>query len=198
MFVFGHAGIGRTLAAPLARGLPDRWFFLGALLPDLIDKPLYYGLAWITGNYGADAGLISGTRTIGHTGTLMLALTVLSVVLKNRALAAMALGSATHLLLDAFMDFWSGGNPWANGVVVAILFPGAGVRFPVTPHTGANEHAWSLLRPEILATEAVGALLIGWHLWKHRHESMVVRDARAFASAMRKRLRFRRRRVAEE
>lgn len=195
MFVFGHTGIGRTLAAPLARGLPDGWFFLGALLPDLIDKPLYYGWAALTGVHGADAGLLSGTRLFGHTGLLMLVIAGLAVWRRNRALAAIALGSASHLLLDAFMDFWSGGDPFVNGVAVAIFFPFVGFRFPMAPHAGVSEHASSLLRPEIIVAEVVGFFLLSWHFWKYRHQSAVVHDARVFASELRKRMRFRRRRA---
>jgi hypothetical protein len=44
MFALGHLGIGKKLAArPFRRFSPTdrRAFFVGALLPDLIDKPLY-------------------------------------------------------------------------------------------------------------------------------------------------------------
>jgi hypothetical protein len=193
MFVFGHTGIGRTLAAPFARGLPDAWFMVGALLPDLVDKTLYYVMSAATGLHGADLGLISGTRTWGHTGILLLAFTGLAAFQKSRAWAALALGMGTHLLLDAFMDLRVGDDPWLNGVVVAVFFPGAGIRFPVSPFPDALAHAQGLLRREIILTEGIGLLLLGWHFWKSRHQNAVVRDARAFAQAIRKRIRWRRR-----
>ncbi len=77
MFVLGHLGIGKRLAAhPYRRfsRVDKRAFFVGALLPDLIDKPLYYGWSWLTGKHGAEAGLISGTHLFGHTGLFLLAL----------------------------------------------------------------------------------------------------------------------------
>jgi hypothetical protein len=46
MFFFGHLGVGATLVRPWKERLPFRWVLLGAVLPDLIDKPLYYGLSW--------------------------------------------------------------------------------------------------------------------------------------------------------
>ena len=97
MFVFGHVGIGSWLARPLARPGELRWLVLGTLLPDLLDKPLYYGLVLATSRRAADLGLISGTRTFGHT--LLAALLVLLAV-RGRRGAMVALGMATHLLLD--------------------------------------------------------------------------------------------------
>mgnify|MGYP001612471770 CR=1 FL=1 len=173
MFVFGHTGIGRTIAAPFARGLPERWILAGTLLPDVIDKPLYYGMKLLTGLSAVDIGLISGTRTFGHTGVLMIAFSALAALFGSRPAAALALGSATHLLLDALLDLSSGGLPWENGVVVAILFPFAGFRFPITPHADATANAWSLVRPEILVTEIVGNNAIICRLLRSTLESSV-------------------------
>src|SRR4051812_43796707 len=67
MFALGHVGIGRRLV-PRYRAFTarERWIFaLGALLPDLIDKPLYYIPSWITGKRGAELGLIAGTHSFG-------------------------------------------------------------------------------------------------------------------------------------
>src|ERR1041385_5467328 len=70
MFVLGHIGIGRRLAAHryAAFSRRDRWLFvLGTILPDLIDKPLYYIPSSITGKEGAALGIIAGTHSFGHT-----------------------------------------------------------------------------------------------------------------------------------
>src|SRR4051812_43545813 len=104
MFVFGHLGIGSKLATPWAQGLPRRWLLVGTLLPDLIDKPLYYGLSFATGKSGTDLGLISGTRTFGHTALFLVLLALGSIIRRSRILAALALGTATHLLIDNFGD----------------------------------------------------------------------------------------------
>ena len=70
MFALGHLGIGKKLAArPFRHFSPAerRAFFVGALLPDLIDKPLYYIPAWLTGKEGAAAGILSGTHLFAHS-----------------------------------------------------------------------------------------------------------------------------------
>ena len=75
MFVLGHLGVGKKLAARPYRQfsrLDKRAFFVGALLPDLIDKPLYYVPAWLTGRRGAAAGILSGTHLFAHTGLFLL------------------------------------------------------------------------------------------------------------------------------
>ena len=49
MFFFGHLGAGSRLASPFSKGLPRGLLLLGTLLPDLIDKPLFYGLLFLRG-----------------------------------------------------------------------------------------------------------------------------------------------------
>ena len=80
MFLLGHLGIGRELVKPFSKGLPLAGIFLGTILPDLIDKPLYYSLAVITHKWGSELGLISGTRTFGHTAAFLLLLTFISFI----------------------------------------------------------------------------------------------------------------------
>src|SRR6185312_7307809 len=101
MFVLAHLGIGLELARPWRRRLPVKPLLLGTLLPDLIDKPLYYGLAWATGRRGYAIGLISGTRTFGHTVLFAAAIAAYAAARRSKAAAAVALGCATHLILDA-------------------------------------------------------------------------------------------------
>ena len=79
MFALGHLGIGKKLAARPFRDFSPadrRAFFVGALLPDLIDKPLYYIPAWVTGKEGAAAGILSGTHLFAHTGLFLVVLTL--------------------------------------------------------------------------------------------------------------------------
>src|ERR1700733_5728748 len=101
MIFFGHLGIGLKTAQPFRRDLPLKPLLLGTLLPDLIDKTLYYGLSFATGRRGAELRLISGTRTFGHTILFTLALGAIAARRRSKTLAALALGSATHLFLDA-------------------------------------------------------------------------------------------------
>ena len=62
-----------------------RWLIAGCLLPDLIDKPLFYGLLWL---HGHPDPLISGSRSVGHTGLFLVSL--LAIALLSRRAAAWA------------------------------------------------------------------------------------------------------------
>ena len=100
MLPLAHMGIGSKLVNTWSKELP-RWALLaGTLLPDVIDKPLYYILFAITRLNGGHLGLINNSRTVGHTAMFLLALTLLAVTRRSRVLAALALGVATHLMLD--------------------------------------------------------------------------------------------------
>jgi len=136
VFVLGHLGIGSRMLGPLRRRLPWTWLFLGCVLPDLIDKPLFYGLLWLRGHPDA---LISGTRTFGHTGLFLMLLTLLAVVLRSRALWAVAAGVLTHLLLDGLGEVFVTPPPDAH-FLIALLFPLYGVRFPVAHFDSLYEH----------------------------------------------------------
>jgi hypothetical protein len=175
VFVLGHLGIGSRLAGRLPGVLrAPGWLALGTLLPDLIDKPLYYALSLPTGLHGAELGLISGTRTFGHTALFGLALfaglTVRGHRLAGRALLA---GLATHWLLDC------GGEPAGAlllrlglvepsppgpgpGTLAAILFPLLGPHFPIAPFKSATAHFATLRN---LYT-VFGELLGGFFLWR--------------------------------
>src|SRR5262245_35432229 len=101
MFVLGHLGIGSWIAARRVRAGQRGWLLFGTRLPDLIDKPLYYALSLATGRHGRELGLISGTRTFGHT---LLLVAVLWILLPRRAGTPLALGMLTHLGLDELGD----------------------------------------------------------------------------------------------
>src|SRR4051794_22276899 len=95
MFVLGHMGIGRALIRPWQRHLPVVAFFVGTLLPDIIDKPLYHFHL---------LGPMPATRMVGHTGLLVLAIALLAWFTHVRSVMAVAAGMATHLALDCLMD----------------------------------------------------------------------------------------------
>jgi len=176
MFILGHVGIGSRLGTllPSVRAAPRRgWLILGTLLPDLIDKPLYYGLPLLTGS-DEGGGLISCTRTVGHSA-LFAALLWLAVRALGRRAEALALlvGMATHWLLDLGGDV-SGYLTHALGVtskpagwssLKALLFPLVGGHFAVMPFHSAREHLVSLAQVYTLLGEAVGAVLLltAWH-----------------------------------
>lgn len=190
MYLFGHIGIGQTVASPWRRRLPTRPLILGTILPDLIDKPLYYGFVLATGRHGAAIGLISGTRTFGHTGLFLLLLTLVAVVRKSPVFAALALGVATHLLLDSL------GNPFSHVLAtggVPLLWPLHGLRFPVFPYTGAKDQLWqALLNPYFFWTEILGLSLIFWDRWKAAHRLEIAQFLRIRRREMRHEIRQRR------
>ena len=162
MFLLGHLGIGAWLGARRVRAEQIGLLLFGTLLPDLIDKPLYYVLVLATGRRGAELGLISGTRTFGHT---LLLVAVLWTFLPRRAGTPLALGLLTHLFLDELGDVVGLFVPMLGtrphpGTISAILFPLLGVQFPVSPFHSALEHIASLENAYVRAGEIVGAALL--------------------------------------
>jgi hypothetical protein len=153
VFALGHLGLGKKLAArPYRRFSPadKRAFFLGALLPDLIDKPLFYIPFWITGRR---SGLLSGTHLFGHTGLFLLALVVTALVTRSRAARALAMGVTTHLLLDFVglsMD------------VRTLLWPAFGWHFPTYPFRDVSQHLSTVLNPVTLTGELLGGAILWW------------------------------------
>ena len=136
MFVLGHVGIGTRMLLGLRQRLPARWLIAGCLLPDLIDKPLFYILLWTRGTAHP---LISGSRSIAHSGLFCLALLAVALIARRPAAWAVTAGVATHLLLDIGGDLITGSPPDAS-IWIAIFFPARGWRFPVAHFTSLSEH----------------------------------------------------------
>jgi hypothetical protein len=169
MFVFGHLGIGRAIASPWLNHLPLAPFFLGALLPDLIDKPLYYARVAATGRHGAELGLLAGTRTIGHMMLLTLLVAGLGWARGSKPLLAVALGMATHQLLDTVSDLLGSAmglatDPTGIPGYAAVVWPLLGTQFPIAPFSSVAGHAQrTLVNPVTMGGEVVGAvLLLAW------------------------------------
>lgn len=170
MIFFGHLGIGNAIATPFRQRLSRRWILLGTILPDLTDKPLYYGLSLYTGKQSAELGLVSGTRTFGHTGIALLALGLFAMARRSRAAAALMLGMATHLLLDGLTERYFGHDPLQTS---AIFWPFSG-SFPVMPFKGIHEHFAASSEPFLLWAEAIGILLLAWDFWKLKHRTEIL------------------------
>jgi len=148
VFVLGHVGIGPRLLGRLRHRLPARWLVLGCLLPDLIDKPLFYGLLWL---HGHPDPLICGSRSVGHSGLFLLALLAVALLTRRPAGWALFAGVATHLALDIVGEAVTSATP-DSSIWLAILFPLLGFRFP-------RAHFGSLL--EHLKVEAENAYVVG-------------------------------------
>jgi hypothetical protein len=182
MFFFGHLGLGRQVAKPFQRNLPTAPLLFGAILPDLIDKPLYYGLSACGTSCGSALEIVSGTRSFGHTVLFTVLLAAAAGARRSRAMAAVALGCATHLFLDVVTD----AVLQVPGLSLrAFLWPLYGVRFPAYRYRGLNDHLWHSLGSEmpihsfhawygqlghlhstfVPACEVVGAALLIWE-WR--------------------------------
>jgi hypothetical protein len=165
LFVLGHVGIGTRLLFRWRQRLPPRWLIFGCLLPDLIDKPLFYGLLWARGHPDA---LISGSRSIGHTGLFLLALLMLAAIFRRPRWWAVVAGVATHLVLDIGGELVGGSLPDAS-IWFAILFPAFGWRFPHAHFGSLIEHL--RLTGEnvyVLAGELVGGAILLFAWWRRR------------------------------
>jgi hypothetical protein len=166
MFIFGHLGVGSKMAYPWRHQIPRGALLLGTVLPDLIDKPLYYIEVAFIGSAAANQSLISGTRTFGHTLLLLIIVTLLAVLRRSRVIAALAIGIATHDLIDVVGDQiqlslgWIQLGPGQQGGH-AFLWPFLGWRFPVAT-TSLGGHVAQILNPWILFGEIVGLCILAW------------------------------------
>ncbi len=189
MLILAHLGNGAMLARLLAgrKGmeLPLRWLLVGTLLPDLVDKPAYLLAVVLTGRRGAELGILSGTRTFGHTLVFVLAWIAVGWWIWRRSgrktglvLATLGLGAATHLVLD-LLDNWLGGSKgiWEAGVR-GIFFPFLGMAFPIDPNTSEAEHLTrSFGQIHILIFEIIGALLLMMEFWRQAKSRRALRRA---------------------
>ena len=156
MFVLGHLGIGSRMLFGLRRRLPAWPLYLGCLLPDLIDKPLFYGLHLLHRSWP----LIKGTRTFGHTGLFLLALLLGAALCQRPWATAIAAGVATHFALDIAGELVTDADP-DSSLWLAVFFPALGGRFPVAHFTSVLEHlAVSAQSGYVLAGEMIGGMIL--------------------------------------
>ncbi|MDR3606078.1 MAG: metal-dependent hydrolase [Oligoflexia bacterium] len=174
MFIFGHLGIGLRLVRPISarKGrrdekirLPIRWILLGTLLPDLIDKSLFYGLLIAVGRERASGSFISGTRTFGHAAIFTILVTAIAAWRRSRVLAALSLGMASHLLLDNVGDRIVLGRE--NFSLRGLLWPFAGVRFPVFPYHSLAGQLHRATEPFYFWAELLGFFLLIPEIWPY-------------------------------
>ena len=161
MYLFAHLGIGSAILTRLPpkvrERLPVSAVLIGTMLPDLIDKPLYYGLVWATGVAGAGQPVIAGTRGFGHT---LLFLVLLFAFSNGRPVVlALAWGVYTHLLIDNLADVLSSVND-QTGWFKSLLWPLKGWQFPVVPYRDFHEQLAHWTFPVPLFAEVLGIVLL--------------------------------------
>lgn len=155
MFVLGHVGIGTRLLFGLRRKLPPFPLYLGCLLPDLLDKPLFYGLLALR----RLPALISGTRTFGHTGLFLLLVALAAALARKPWLSAVAAGVSTHFALDIAGELVASADA-DSSIWLAIFYPASG-RFPRAHFTTLLQHlALSAQSVYVVAGELLGAALL--------------------------------------
>lgn len=169
MMPLGHLGIGTTLVRPFTAKRPFRFVMLGTLLPDLIDKPLYEVFKFSTGRCGDSIGLISGTRTLGHTALFCALIWVLALKQKSSSLIALAWGVISHLVLDQVVDWfgWYGHVPEGPS---ALLWPFLNTNFYAADCSVESTIWHRYLLPGVWSTEVIGFLLLLYWIQMSRRE----------------------------
>ena len=154
MFILGHLGIGRTLASPWKRRLPLWPLLAGTLLPDVIDKPLYFLRL---------SDVFACTRTFGHTGLFVAVLFSCAALTRSRSTAAVAVGASTQLVLDLFIDLFNSGP---SGELLALWWPLLG---PFMPNDSSSffNHLGSVWSAPVVVSEIAGLFLLGLSAWQH-------------------------------
>jgi hypothetical protein len=155
MFVFGHIGFGRLLIGSRGRALPFLPLLIGMLLPDLIDKPLYYVHI---------SSFISCTRTFGHTGLFAALVLCAAAIRRSSTLLAVGLGIATHLGLDCAMDMLSHD---AQSAVTALTWPFLDRHFSVLNMSMAD-HLRRIFVTPVMITELIGFTIVAWEYLRWR------------------------------
>lgn len=158
MYLFAHLGLGYLAVKPWWRRVPTVPLLVGTLFPDLLDKPLYYIASAWTGEKGAAIGLLSGTRTFGHTALLLLVIFALTSLGGWKARGGFCLGIATHLLFDNLGDYFAGGGVFN---LQALLWPLEGWAFPEMPYPSfrAQLGHWLDSRQLLLEVAGLGVLI---------------------------------------
>ena len=178
MYVLAHLGIGyglvRTLVDPWRKGLPRTPILVGTILPDLIDKPIYYGLVFLTGRRGNELGVVAGTRGFAHTAIFLTLLGLAALCSKGKwakIFEALAWGTLTHLFLDLTADIALTQPPiFSNipGKLRGLFWPVWGWQFPEIPYQNAYEQIGHWVTPFSLASELVGTLLLVFFYIQYR------------------------------
>jgi len=149
MYPLAHLGIGSLIARPVSTNLPFRWLLLGTLLPDLIDKPIFFALGLI--EYLKTGGWVPGKRGFAHTLLFVLLLVAIAVFRRSARWSACAIGTATHLLLDTVSKMLGTHHSETDNLTV-LLWPFLGWDFPTMSY--GLHSSWALL------LEVIGGTLL--------------------------------------
>ena len=147
MYTLGELGIGLGLAWLVSyRDRPAvdyRLVLLGAILPDLIDKPL-------------GAVLHLEARLWAHTFVFLGAILALSLVPRLRGLRWVGFGDAVHLLVD--LMWWQ---------LPVLLWPALGLGFPPGDQSFGGYLTTLLTDPYVQFGEIAGGLILLLAAWRY-------------------------------
>jgi len=181
MFIFGHLGIGSKLVSRWRNMVPLWALLLGTILPDLIDKPLYHGLAFFIGHDAARQCIVSGTRTFGHTVLFLVIIVAFAYYRNSLVWKAIALGVVTHLLIDNIGDKIPVSlgllSPSSPSGLQALFWPLLGWSFPVYPLSFRTSlsHLSTLRDPWVIGGEIVGFCFLVWDFIGRRRKAVTGR-----------------------
>jgi len=173
MLIFGHLGIGLQLSKPFIQNNKNnfdlKWFFLGCLLPDIIDKSTFY----LTKLYlGYPHALLPGTRTLGHTFIFSFFFFILYKKSKKFAhvFFPLMIGIISHIFLDHIGDtiavtFFSSSLPAGttvntSEVLQGVFWPFLGFHFAETAYTDLGDHFKRASLPHLWISEILGFLAL--------------------------------------
>jgi inner membrane protein len=150
-----------NITETLGKNIDIRFLLIGAILPDIIDKPL--------GLFNIGSG-----RSISHTLLFFLIFTLAGLILyvarKWKRLLVLAAGILAHLILDSM---------WQNPHI--LFWPFYGSHFSTGNPSDWLGHWWSLLigDPIVLICEITGFLVIVYFvyfLFKQRKLNTFIKD----------------------
>ena len=156
MIFFGHIGITLLMVflifALLKEKIDYRFLIVGAILPDLIDKPIGHYLFYSTFQNG---------RIFAHSVLFLLLIVVVAVIAERRyrfmGVSILALGSIAHITED---EIWR--EP------VTALWPLLGWEFPKLDLHDYSGYIWYQLlhNPSAYVPEIIGLPIIAGFVWR--------------------------------
>lgn len=156
MLFFGHLGLSLALVFITFMLLKDkadyRWVLLGALLPDIIDKPV--------GNY-VFYEIFHNGRIFSHTILFIGCLAAIAYLLRKKTMmpSFLALGAVLHITEDGM---WN--------TPQTLLWPAMGLSFPSYEFDNYAVYLLDKLtkQPDVYIPEILGALIVLAFILRYR------------------------------
>ena len=158
MIFFGHIGITLLVvylvASAMKKSVDYRLVVIGAMLPDIIDKPL--------GEYLL-SGIFHNGRIFAHTLAFVVVLSIIAIIVAWRyrywGIGILAFGAFVHQLLD---QMWNTPQTW--------FWPALGWAFPKNPLDNYALYILNnlLTEPSAYVPEIVGFIIVAAFVMRFR------------------------------